>query len=360
MAGGLPRIATTAAALLACAATIPACTSAPPQPLPVIVTVGQAPHQVAPGTTFGMLVHRLGLRAQPGRLLSVSGEVLRPNASPGAILLNGQPAASDARLSSGDRIVVANGKDRTEPTERVATTLKGLHLGDPELTLRRFHIRRITVTGILSGEVLSTRDVPVGKGFAPRKVALSFDDGPWPVQTKQVLSILHRMHAPATFFMVGYLVERYPEIVRAVREAGMQIGDHSWDHPINPPLADLSEAGITDEIGKARLALRAAGVKPALFRPPGGSYNEYVVEEARRLGMRVVTWSVDPQDWRPGTTSKKIVRSVLNHVRPGSIVLMHDGGGNRGATVNALPRIIRGIRKMRLKLVTIPRAGSAP
>lgn len=357
MAGKLPRVATFTAALLTCAATLSACTSSPPPPPPVRVIVGQAPHEVAPGTTFATLIRQLGLRAQPGRLLSVAGDVLRPNASPGAILLNGASAAGNTRLSSGDTIVVVDGTDRTEPTERSVTVLKGRHLGDPELTLRRFRIRRITVTGRLSGDVASTREVPIGQGSAPREVALSFDDGPWPVQTRRVLSILQRMHVRATFFMVGYLVERYPQIVQAVRDAGMTIGDHSWDHPIAPPLADLAEARITDEIDKSRSALRAAGVKAVLFRPPGGSYDGFVVEEARRLGMRLVTWSVDPQDWRPGTKSRTIIRSVLRRVEPGSIVLMHDGGGNRGATVKALPKIIKGIRKMHLKLVTIPRQG---
>ena len=73
-----------------------------------------------------------------------------------------------------------------------------------------------------------------------------------------------------------------------------------------------------------------------------------MLREAARQGVRVVLWSVDPRDWQPGTTARRIVHAVLSHVRPGSIILLHDGGGDRSATVRALPRIIRGIRKMGL------------
>jgi peptidoglycan/xylan/chitin deacetylase (PgdA/CDA1 family) len=234
-------------------------------------------------------------------------------------------------------------------------SVPGLHLGNPELSLRRYRIRRITVTGRISGDVASVRDVPTGAGVAPRAVALTFDDGPWPVQTRSVLRVLERYHAPATFFMVGYLVDRYPGIVWRVARAGMRIGDHSWDHPISPPLADLSDERVAEEIGKAKQALRTLGIRSALFRPPGGSYDDGVVQQARLQSMRVVTWNVDPRDWVPGSTSGQIVRRVLGAVRPGSIVLLHDGGGDRSATIRALPRIIRGIRKMGLRLVEVPR-----
>ena len=83
----------------------------------------------------------------------------------------------------------------------------------------------------MSGEIVWQRDVPVGRGLARPEVALTFDDGPWPVQTRRVLQVLRRIHVQATFFMVGYLTERYPDIVQRVERAGMTIGTHSWDHP---------------------------------------------------------------------------------------------------------------------------------
>jgi len=154
--------------------------------------------------------------------------------------------------------------------------------------------------------------------------------------------------------MVGYLAERYPEIVRMVARAGMRVGDHSWDHPTDPPLAELSRARVAEEIGRAGDALAAAGVHARLFRPPGGSYDDAVVQESRLRAMRVVTWSVDPKDWTDGISADRIVRRVLGAVEPGSIIVLHDGGGDQRATIRALPRIIRGIRRMGLHMVAIP------
>ena len=175
------------------------------------------------------------------------------------------------------------------------------------------------------------------------------------MQTRQVLKILHRYHAQATFFMVGDLVERYPGIVRDVQVAGMPIGDHSWSHPISPPFARLPAHRLASEVLETADVLRRTGVEPYLFRPPGGSYDDDVLREARQAGMRTVTWDVDPSDYRADRTKKELATYVLRHVHPGSIVLLHDGGGDQHATIGALPMIIRGIRKMGLELTTIPR-----
>ena len=233
--------------------------------------MGDAPHQVPVGTTLGDVVARYGLEPRPGQLLSVSGAVIDPAITPGRIELNGGPAPDETRLVSGDAILVKEGADRIEGTRRIVERLPGRHLGDPERTLRRFRIRRITIEGAISGDTVSTRDVPVGRGVSHGDVALTFDDGPWPGQTKQVVHILERLHVPGTFFMVGYLVQRYPGIVRMVRHAGMRIGDHSWDHPVDPPLADLTRERVAEEIGKAAHALSALGVAPRLFRPPAAA-----------------------------------------------------------------------------------------
>jgi peptidoglycan/xylan/chitin deacetylase (PgdA/CDA1 family)/sulfur carrier protein ThiS len=355
MAGSILRCASCCAALLMGAVMLPACGGGSPPPPPAVrITVGDAPHEVPPGTTLGDVVRRLGLDPHPGRLLSVAGAVLDGAIEPGEVELNGSPAPQVTRLSNGDAIVVVDGADRTEDTTRIVERLHGRHLGNPERTLRRFRIKRITILGKISGEAASVQEVPVGRGVSHGQVALTFDDGPWPVQTRQVVHILGRMHVPATFFMVGYLVERYPGIVRLVRDAGMRIGDHSWDHPVDPALADLTVAQVAEEIGKTADALAALGLEATMFRPPGGSYDEAVLREVEREHMRLVTWSVDPRDWNPHTSVREIVHRVLRAVAPGSIILLHDGGGDRGRTIRALPRIIRGIRRMGLHLVAIP------
>ena len=105
------------------------------------------------------------------------------------------------------------------------------------------------------------------------------------------------------------------------------------------------------------------GAQPRLFRPPGGSTSPRLVAAAAALDQRVVLWSVDPADWRRGNPAKEIVKRVLAAVRPGSIVILHDGGGDRSATLAALPAIVRGIRRRGLQLVALnanPPAAQGP
>ncbi len=341
------------AGLVGCTGTIPPL-SVPP---PVHVRIDGKRQIVPAGSTFGDIIEQRHLHAHNGRLLSVTGAVLEADADPGAIVLNDATPPRSTKVLDGDRVVVDSGTDRTEPVTRKAVRLRGRHPGDPERTLATYPITRITETGRISGDVVSVQDVTSGRGVTPHSVALTFDDGPWPVATFQVMHVLRRFHVPATFFMIGNLVRRYPSIARAVAHAGFEIGDHSWDHPLFPPLAALRPAKVVSEIALARRALGKEGIAPTLFRPPGGSYDDAVVQDARVQGMRVVLWSVDPQDWRSGLTPKQVAKAVLSHVRPGSIVLLHDGGGDAAHTIAALPAIIKAIRKRGLGFATVPRGG---
>src|SRR5581483_11578246 len=115
-------------------------------------------------------------------------------------------------------------------------------------------------------------------------------------------------------------------------------------HPLTPPFAMLTRRRIGQEILWPAQVIDGLGGAVRLFRPPGGSSSPAVVRAATRLGLRTVLWSVDPRDWVPGTSAARIRRRVLSAARPGSIVLLHDGGGNRAATAGALPGIIRGLR----------------
>jgi peptidoglycan/xylan/chitin deacetylase (PgdA/CDA1 family) len=357
MAGRTFPLAVRAVAFMLCAAIADACSgSSPPplpSPLPLRVTVDRIAHEVPPDTTFGGLIDDLHLHASNGRLLSVSGAILSPIADPGAILLNGLDEVRYTPLVNGDVVRVVNGKDRTEGVRRTVVDI-GRRVGNPERTLDTYPTERIMVVGRVSHDIVSVTDVSKGRGRAPKAVALTFDDGPWPGDTERVLAVLKRYRVPATFFMVGYLIRRYPEIVHAVRHAGQQIENHSFDHPISPTLAELTEQRITGEINDVNAALQRDGVHPTLFRPPGGSYNDFVIQEARTLGMRIVMWSVDPKDWKSSRTAKQVRRSVLARVEPGSIILLHDGGGDAAHTIKALPGIIRGIRKRGLHFVLVP------
>jgi peptidoglycan/xylan/chitin deacetylase (PgdA/CDA1 family) len=327
---------------------------------PVPVRVEGRTAYVRRGTTFGRAIHEFGLHALSGRLFDVEGKAIEYRADPGTITLNGAVPTRETELEPNDVIEVVDGLDRTEGIRRVVTRLPGLRPGNPQYTLGTSRVLRITEEGRVSGKVLSAAYRSVGKVQRKPEVALTFDDGPWPRSTRKVLGVLERMHVKATFFMIGYLIERYPGIVRSVMRAGMTIGDHSWDHPYQTPLVKLEPHRIQTELSDPRhILLRRFGYRVGLFRPPGGSWNGFVVHTADDNGMRLVMWSVDPHDYEPGASADRIAHSVLRSVRPGSIVLLHDGGGDRSATIRALPRIIRGIRRMGLKLVALqPGAGA--
>ena len=334
---------------LACVAALAACGgSTPPPPPPVRVTVDGVTQEVDPGTTL----KELGLHAHDGRLVSVSGTVLDPLADPGRILVNGRTVPPRTRLRSGDAIRVVDGETRTEGTRRIAAELPGRHVGNPEFTLRTYRIRQVTVEGRISGEPVSVHEIPRGAGRTGKEVALTFDDGPWPGATDRVLAILRRLHVRATFFMVGRQVEAYPGVVRRVEAAGHEIGNHSFDHPEG--FAGLTEERVAAEMSDTSALLADLGVVPTSFRPPGGSYDDGVVSAARAQGMRTVLWDIDPRDWVTGESPKLIVSTVLRRVRPGSIVLLHDGGGDAQHTIEALPDLIRGLRHRGYRFVAIP------
>ncbi|MFE2377247.1 polysaccharide deacetylase family protein [Streptomyces sp. NPDC059398] len=175
-----------------------------------------------------------------------------------------------------------------------------------------------------------------------KQVALTFDDGPLPRYTRRVLDVLERYEVPATFFCCGIHVagEGGEQLLR-MREQGHTIGNHTWSHPFLP---ELTRAGLTEQIDRAGEAIAQAtgGDVPHLFRPPYGARTPEVLGWLRESGTTTVLWDVAPDDWalRPADV---IARDVLADVRPGSVVLLHDGGGDRSPTVDSLAPIIEGL-----------------
>jgi peptidoglycan/xylan/chitin deacetylase (PgdA/CDA1 family) len=184
-----------------------------------------------------------------------------------------------------------------------------------------------------------------------RELALTFDDGP-SAYTPRLVKALRSVDAPATFFPVGTSIERYPRYLRLVRDAGFTIGDHTMTHPQLGQMSGPRQIGEID--GQARLLRHARVPYPRLFRPPYGSFDSDTLGLLQERRMLMVLWSVNPEDYtRPG--AKRIVRRVLDTARPGSIVLLHDGGGNRAQTVRAVPRIVRKLRARGYRIVSVPR-----
>ena len=159
------------------------------------------------------------------------------------------------------------------------------------------------------------------------------------------------MRAPATFFEIGASLVYFSDAAVAQHRRGFAIGNLTETFS---SMTRLSSAGQRREIRGQTARLRSLGIRtPRLFSPPYGAYNRKTLAVLRRLRMLMVLWSVDPRDYeQPGV--KTIVRRVLRRVRPGSIVLLHDAGGDRTQTVQALPAIVRGLRSRGYRLVTVP------
>jgi peptidoglycan-N-acetylglucosamine deacetylase len=181
------------------------------------------------------------------------------------------------------------------------------------------------------------------------RVAIGFDDGP-DTDTPAFVRMLASNHATATFFMIGQQVSSTfrETMLRELRE-GDVLGDHTFTHP------DLTRTGdVHGQLQRTLSVIRAqTGYTPCVFRPPYGSYNSSVVRTAASLGLATVTWNVDPSDYtQPGTAA--IEQRVLAQVQPGSIIISHDGGGPRGQTLAAYPKIISALRRRGYGIVTIP------
>jgi peptidoglycan/xylan/chitin deacetylase (PgdA/CDA1 family) len=316
------------------------------------IVVQGADEKVATGATLGEAADRFSLHPEAGDLLDVQGDVLRTGEYPGQILVNGRAVPSTTELVEGDAIRVSDGEDRREPSSMSFVRIRAGMPADPQFTLARTPGEQELERGRISGKIVPSGFHATGPSRTPKAVALTFDDGPSPY-TPRILNVLARLHARATFFVIGQQAKAYPRLVRRELAAGMEVGSHSYSHPYQPPFDRQPHAMILQEIERGRSVVADLGRPPTLFRPPGGSFSPYVVEAAGSFGERIVLWNVDPTDWRAGTTSSQITRRVLGAVRPGSIVVLHDGGGDRSATIQALSRIIRGIRRMGLQLAPI-------
>ncbi|MEU5671314.1 polysaccharide deacetylase family protein [Micromonospora sp. NPDC047753] len=171
------------------------------------------------------------------------------------------------------------------------------------------------------------------------RLALTFDDGPDPRYTPQVLALLREYDVRATFCVVGENAQDHPDLIQSIVDDGHTLCNHSWHHDVG--LGTRSADAIRSDLLRTNAAIRAAVPNAPIvwYRQPGGAWTYPVVSVARQLGMTPLHWSVDPSDWElPGAT--KITATVLSQAAPGSVVLLHDAGGDRQGTMDALRRIL--------------------
>jgi peptidoglycan/xylan/chitin deacetylase (PgdA/CDA1 family) len=172
-----------------------------------------------------------------------------------------------------------------------------------------------------------------------QKIALTFDDGPHPTWTPKVLDLLRSKGVKATFCLVGTEVHQHPGLVQRIVREGHTLCNHTWRHELD--LGTKPEAEIRANLEATNREIRRAvpGVRIKFFRHPGGLWTAAAVKVSRELGMTALGWDVDPLDWKK-PSADAIRTRVINQARPGSIVLLHDGGGDRAATLAACPSIM--------------------
>jgi len=225
--------------------------------------------------------------------------------------------------------------------------------------------RDITVdaSSLVTNEVFRALPSPyrIGAYGAPGKqVVISFDDGPDPQWTPKILDVLKQYNVKATFFTIGLEAEKYPGLLKRIYREGHEIGNHTFTHPdisaISAQYARV-ELNLTERLLAAKL-----GIKPVLFRPPYSIDQEpdtadevRPLELTQSMGYITVGDKIDPDDWRddPRPSPDQITQSVMSQLGHGSIILLHDGGGNRANTVKALPMIIEGLHSRGYQIVSV-------
>jgi polysaccharide deacetylase family sporulation protein PdaB len=198
------------------------------------------------------------------------------------------------------------------------------------------------------GASATTRKLPIYSVNRDEKaVAISFDAAWGNEDTQQLIDTLDRYKVHATFFLVGQWVDKFPESVKALYDAGHEIGNHSATHP---HCGKLSSEQIVREINDCNDKIEAlTGTRPTLFRAPYGEYDDHVIAAAESAGVTVIQWDVDSLDWKD-LTATEITKRVLSGVKPGSIVLFHNAAKH---TPEALPSILESLIADGYKVVTV-------
>lgn len=189
--------------------------------------------------------------------------------------------------------------------------------------------------------------VDSGDAYKGEKVvSLTFDDGPHPTYTPQMLDVLAKYKVKATFFVVGYEVKAHPELVKRMIKEGHRVGSHSYDHP---QLTKLSSSAVRSQLQRTDDLIRSAGTTSRCIRPPYGDQNLRIQQIIAEFHSSTLLWDVAPDDWtRPGTSV--IVSRVMSHLHPGAIIGLHDGGGPRSQTVAAIDQLIPAIQRAGYKI----------
>lgn len=343
------------------------------------VTVNGVAVSVPANATLQSLVDDGHAAPAPGDLIAVDGSVAeRGGGNALSATINGD-ATDDphARVVRDAVITIDDGADVTEEYEETTSrlpfsassmqaTLDAYYKGSVHLYSTGVDGTQAVRTGKVSGKSVTTViEQPVNSGFTAytpdtggdKVIALTFDDGPWPESSRQILDILNENDAHATFFVIGNQCKDNATVLRQIADAGNQVATHSYDHaegsgqgvnmtlmPANEQIAEITKGfdAIEDVLGYQ---------VSRVMRAPGGNYYGPMVETLSSQVKAEIGWDVDTLDWsRPGVDA--IVQRILS-VQPGQIVLMHDGGGERNQTVEALRIALPQLREQGYRFVIV-------
>ena len=370
-----PRVAPYLVAVLVFAALVVSAILNPPV---YAVTVNGSRRFVLRGTTIQKLLDGKVASPTPGDLLAVDGSVIKQGGGdPFSATVDGKQTTDatthlgvDAQVQLGDGADVTEDYDETNAeipfdTSNQQATRDSYFLGAFHIYSKGANGVQTTRVGKVSGiSVTLTTKNPISAGYGvydadvadEKVIALTFDDGPWET-TPELLDLLKENGAHATFFTVGRMVANYPDTVKREYDEGHQVCTHTWDHAAGSGqgvnLTYMTAEEQVEEVEKGFEAVDSAvGTEVTrIFRAPGGNYYGSAVSNLDGTVVAEVGWDVDTEDWRrPGVDS---LVKTLEKAKPGQVILMHDGGGDRTQTIKALSKALPELRKQGYQFVTI-------
>ena len=310
----------------------------------------------------------------PGNYVAVDGTVMRQGEGTRCTAkVNGNETDNlSTHLNGGDKIEISNGTDISEgytdsdpQTLPHKTEIKGtgaIHLYNEDAT----DGEQVTRTGKESGittqvttkepvdNVVQYYNIDAGND---KVIALTFDDGPWDSQTDQILDILEQNGAKATFFTVGQCISGHESQLKRAASMGCEIGTHTWDHAEGSgqgvSLIKMSSQERKDEVTKGLDAIeKATGEKAStIFRCPGGNFDSSVASDLDGIVTAEIGWNIDTTDWKkPGAS---VIAQRIESAKPGNIILMHDGGGDRSQTIEGLREALPKLKAEGYSFITV-------
>lgn len=342
-------------------------------PWPCTVNVNGVDEEVTVRTTYQDVIRKQLRFLTPGNLVAVDGTLLEEGGGTQFVLYVNGTLVNDTSMtvSPADTIVVENGADVVEDSSEEFIEVKPPVLMEGKGAVHRYMgmgvpgyslYRTGLVSGIVYEEGVEYQGAEVVRNFnvdthGDKVIALTFDDGPWQEYTEQILDVLKENDAKATFFTVGNRVAGLADVVRRAYDEGNQICTHTWDHAagsgegVNLDYMTAEEQ-VAEVLDGYNVIAEVTGHEAShVIRVPGGNFSENTARLLAGIVSSEIGWNIDTNDWqKPGAN---VIYDRIMQAEPGNIILLHDGGGDRSQTVEALRNALPLLREQGYRFVTI-------